>query len=61
MFRSKVPKENILIKDKLLSRGKHESIYLPSKGKEETKELKRKLKKYLVLQIKVKEEIIGLP
>jgi hypothetical protein len=28
---------------------------------EETKELQSKLKKYLILQIKVKEESVGLP
>jgi hypothetical protein len=54
MFRSKVPKENILVKDELPSRVKEESIDLPSKRKEETKELQRKLKKYPILHIKVK-------
>jgi hypothetical protein len=61
MFRSKVPKESILIKDELLSIVKDESIDLFSKGKKETRELKNKLKKYLVLQIKVKEKNVGLP
>jgi hypothetical protein len=61
MFQSKVPKESILVKDELLNKVKEESINLPSKWKEETKELQSKLKKYLVLYIKVKEESIGLP
>jgi hypothetical protein len=61
MFRSKVPKENILVKDELPSRVKEENIDLPSKRKEEIRKLQKKLKKYLVLQIKVKEERIGLP
>jgi hypothetical protein len=39
MFRSKVLKENILIKVELPSRVKEESIDLPNKRKEETKEL----------------------
>ncbi len=39
MLRSKVSKENILVKDELLGKVKEESIDLPSKGKEETKEL----------------------
>ncbi len=49
MLKSKVPKESILVKDELFSRVKEESIDLPSKWKEETKELQSKLKKYLVL------------
>jgi hypothetical protein len=49
VLRSKVLKESILVKDELLSRVKEESINLPSKGKEETRELQSKLKKYLVL------------
>jgi hypothetical protein len=61
VFRSKVPKESIIIKDELLSKVKEENIYLPNKGKEETKKLQSKLKQYLVLHIKVKEESIGLP
>jgi hypothetical protein len=48
MFRSKVLKENILIKDELLSIVKDDSIDLLSKGKEETIELQSKLKKHLV-------------
>jgi len=56
-----VPKENILVKDELPSRVKEENIDLPSKRKEEIRKLQKKLKKYLVLQIKVKEERIGLP
>jgi hypothetical protein len=40
---------------------KEESIDLLNKGKEETKKLQRKLKKYPILQIKVKEKSIGLP
>jgi hypothetical protein len=40
---------------------KEENIYLFSKRKEETRELQRKLKKYPVLHIKVKENSIGLP
>jgi hypothetical protein len=39
-------KENILVKDELLNRVKKESINLPSKRKEETRELQNKLKKY---------------
>jgi hypothetical protein len=39
MFRSKVLKENILVKVELPSRVKEESVDLPSKRKEETKEL----------------------
>jgi len=54
-------KENILVKDELLNRVKNESINLPSKRKEETRELQNKLKKYWVLHIKMKEESIGLP
>jgi hypothetical protein len=61
MLRSKVPKENILIKDELPSRVKEENINLPNKSKEETRELQRKLKKYPILHIKVKEKSIGLP
>ncbi len=57
----KLPKENILVKDELPSRVKEENIDLPSKRKEEIRKLQKKLKKYLVLQIKVKEERIGLP
>jgi len=45
MLRSKVPKENILVKDELLNKVKEESIDLLSKGKEETRELQNKLKK----------------
>jgi hypothetical protein len=45
MFISKVPKESILVKDELISKVKEENIDLPSKGKEETKELENKLKK----------------
>jgi hypothetical protein len=37
MFRSKVPKESILIKDELLSTVKDESIDLPNECMEETK------------------------
>jgi hypothetical protein len=44
MLRSKVPKENILIKDELLSKVKEENIDLPNKGKEETRKLQNKLK-----------------
>jgi hypothetical protein len=40
-----VPKENILVKDELLNKVKEESIDLLSKGKEETRELQKKLKK----------------
>jgi hypothetical protein len=40
---------------------KEENIDLPSKGKEETRELQNKLKKYPISHIKVKEESIGLP
>ncbi len=54
-------KENILIKDELFSKVKEESIDLLSKGKEETKELKNKLKKYPILHIKVEKKNIGLP
>jgi len=61
MFRSKVLKENILVKDELLNKVKEESIDLLSKGKEETKKLQSKLKKYPILHIKVKEKSIGLP
>jgi hypothetical protein len=61
VLRSKVPKESILVKNELLSRMKEESINLHNKWKEETKELQSKLKKYLILQIKVKEKNIGLP
>jgi hypothetical protein len=61
VLKSKVLKENILVKVELLNKVKEESINLLSKGKEETKELQSKLKKYPVLQIQVKEENIGLP
>jgi len=61
MIRSKVPKENILVKIELLSKLKEESIDLPTKGKEETRKLQNILKKYPILYIKVKEESIGLP
>jgi hypothetical protein len=40
---------------------KEESINLPSKRKEETRELQNKLKIYPILHIKMKEENIGLP
>jgi hypothetical protein len=33
VLKSKVPKENILIKDKILNKVKDESIDLPSKGR----------------------------
>jgi hypothetical protein len=61
VLRSKVPKESILVKNELLSRVKEESIDLHSKGKEETEELQSKLKKYLILHIKVKENNTWLP
>jgi hypothetical protein len=54
-------KENILVKDELLNRVKKENIDLLNKGKEETRGLQNKLKKYPILHIKVKEENIGLP
>ncbi len=60
MLRSKVYKENIVVKDELFNKVKEESIDLPSKGKEETKQLQSKLKKYLILYVKMKEENIGL-
>ncbi len=61
VLRSKVFKENILVKDELLNRVKKENIDLLNKGKEETRGLQNKLKKYPILHIKVKEENIGLP
>jgi hypothetical protein len=45
MLRSKVLKENILVKDELLNKVKKENIDLLSRGKEETRELQNKLKK----------------
>jgi MarR-like DNA-binding transcriptional regulator SgrR of sgrS sRNA len=60
LLESKVPKENILVKDELFSRMKEERIHLFNKRKEETKELQNKLKKYPILHIKMKEESIGL-
>jgi len=61
VLRSKVPNENILVKDGLLSKVKEESIDLLNKRKEEMKELQNKFKKYPILHMKVKEENIGLP
>jgi hypothetical protein len=61
VLRSKGPKESILLKDELFSKVTEGSIDLPIKGKEETRELQNKLKKYPILHIKVKEESIGLP
>jgi hypothetical protein len=40
VFRSKVPKESILVKDELLNRMKKEIIDLPNKGKDEPKSYK---------------------
>jgi hypothetical protein len=45
VLRSKVPKENILVKDELFNKVKEENTDLLSKGKEETKELQNKSKK----------------
>jgi len=61
LLRSKVLKESILVKDELLSKVKKKTIDLLNKGKEETRELQSKLKKYPVFHIKVKEKNIGLP
>jgi hypothetical protein len=61
VLRSKVFKENILVKDELFNKVKEENIDLLNKRKEETRGLQNKLKKYPVLHIKVKEDSIGLP
>jgi hypothetical protein len=61
VLRSKVPKENILIKDELLSKVKEENINLPIKVKEEIRKLQFVLKIYPILHIKMKEESIRLP
>jgi hypothetical protein len=60
VLKSKVLKENILVKDELFTKMKEESIDLPRKGKEEIRKLPKNLKKYPILHIQVKEESVGL-
>ncbi len=61
VLKSKVPKENILVKDELLSIMKEENIDLPSKGKRKPENYKTNGKNTQSCIWKWKKESIGLP